>query len=197
MTTVVVWRHGRTEWNAVGRVQGHSDVDLDPVGVEQAAQAAVRIAAMSPALIIASDLSRATGTAAPLAEITGLPVKLDARLRERYFGPWQGLTGPEIQQQWPDDYGRWRQEAITLPEIESVEEMTRRVSAAFHDAADEVGDGTVVLVTHGGTARVGCGSLLGWPPGVWRSLAGLHNCHRSVLVHSTTRGWQLASHNLP
>jgi glucosyl-3-phosphoglycerate phosphatase len=197
MTSLIIWRHGRTAWNESGRVQGHADIDLDEVGVAQAADAAARVAGSAPTLIISSDLRRATSTAAPLAELTGLPVALDPRLRERYFGPWQGLLGAEIKQRYPEDFARWAHEAIGAPEIETVEDMAKRVSAAVHDALDQMDGGTAVLVTHGGTARVACGSLLGWSPEAWRTLSGLYNCHRSVLVDSTTRGWQLAAHNLP
>jgi probable phosphoglycerate mutase len=195
MTRLIVWRHGQTGWNATGRVQGHENVDLDEVGRRQASEAAPRLAELAPDLIVASDLLRATRTAEPLADLTGLAVRTDARLRERYFGPWQGLTGAEIREQYPDDARRWTDETITNPEIETVDDMAKRVLAAFRDVIDEVGDGTAVLVTHGGTARVGCAGLLGWPQPVWRSLGGLHNCHWADLGYSERRGWQLHAHN--
>ncbi len=195
MTRLVVWRHGRTAWNAESRVQGHADVDLDEVGRAEAARSAVRVARLGPDLVISSDLRRATSTAQALAELTGLPVELDARLRERYFGPWQGLTGPEIAARFPDDHARWTDEGIANPEIETVQAFTQRVVAAFRDVIDRVGAGTAVLVTHGGAARVGCGCLLGWPQALWRTLGGLVNCHWSELVHSPDRGWQLRTHN--
>ena len=96
MTRLIIWRHGRTEWNATDRVQGHSDVDLDVVGVAQAAESAARIAAHGPDLIVSSDLRRAARTAAVLASITGRTVDYDNRLRERHYGPWQGLRLVEI-----------------------------------------------------------------------------------------------------
>lgn len=198
MTRLIVWRHGRTEWNATRRVQGQTDVDLDEVGVAQAADAAVRLAQRRPALIVSSDLRRAAMTAEPLAELTGLSVRLDARLRERHFGPWQGLTDTEIRDRYPEDFSRWWSEGIANPEIETVDDMTKRVSAAFRDAVEQVGQGGVaVLVTHGGSARVGCASLLGWPGQIWRTMGALHNCHTAELAHSGTRGWQLVGYNVP
>jgi probable phosphoglycerate mutase len=194
---LILWRHGRTTFNATGRVQGQLDVGLDEVGVAQAADAAVRVADRQPTQIISSDLQRATMTAAPLAELTGLPVQLDPRLRERYFGPWQGLTGVELRERYPDDFGRWLTEEIVNPEIETIDDMAKRVSAGLRDAVEQASeDAVVVIVTHGGSARVGCGSLLRWPQSAWPTLAGLHNCHRTELVHSVTRGWQLDGHNL-
>jgi glucosyl-3-phosphoglycerate phosphatase len=200
MTRLIVWRHGRTEWNAAGRVQGQLDVDLDDVGQAQAAEVAPRIAESQPDAIISSDLRRAARTAAELAKLTGLDIRLDARLRERDFGPWQGLTGEEIRERYPDDAARWGREGteapFSNPEIETVDDMGKRVIEAFREAIELVGDGTCVLVTHGGAARAGCGALLGWPQEVWHTLGGLYNCHFTELSHTRQRGWQLRGHNL-
>jgi len=196
MTRLLVWRHGRTEWNAEQRCQGHTDIDLDAIGVEQAVAAAPRLAAERPDLIISSDLSRATSTAKALAELTALPLKLDERLRERNFGPWQGLVPAELLDRYPDDYPRLgTAEPIMNPEIESDSALAHRVVAAMHDAAERVGDGTVVLVTHGGAAQVGCALLLGLPPATWHTLAVLDNCRFTDLRHHPTRGWQIHGHN--
>lgn len=195
MTLLVVWRHGQTEWNRTHRVQGHADIGLDPTGLDQAGAAAQKLAEHKPDLIVSSDLRRATETAAPLAEATGRPVEQDPRLRERYFGPWQGLTGAEIRERYPEDYRRWADEGITDPDIETVDAMAARVTAVLREVAERVGDGTAVLVTHGGSARVGIGSLLGWSQPSWRTLGGLHNCHWAELGYSASRGWQLWAHN--
>jgi probable phosphoglycerate mutase len=199
MTRLVIWRHGRTEWNASDRTQGHIDVDLDDAGVEQAFAAAPRLATYQPDLIVSSDLRRAARTADALAALTGRPVESDARLRERNFGPWQGLTSAEIRERYPDQWARLGSAApITDPDIETVDDMAKRVGAAFRDAAERVGPaGTAVLVTHGGSARVGCGTLLNWPQERWHTLGGLGNCHHAVLRHSEFRGWVLVAHNLP
>jgi glucosyl-3-phosphoglycerate phosphatase len=198
MTRLVVWRHGRTEWNASDRTQGHADVDLDDAGAEQAVAAAPRLAAYAPTLIVSSDLRRAARTADALAAITGLAVERDPRLRERYFGPWQGLTQDEIRQRFPNEFVGWSTASVVGDlDIETVDDLAKRVGAAFRDAADRAGPtGTAVVVTHGGSARVGCGTLLGWPQETWHTLGGLDNCHHTVLRHSAVRGWQLAAHNL-
>jgi glucosyl-3-phosphoglycerate phosphatase len=199
MTRLLIWRHGRTEWNAGDRTQGHIDVDLDDTGVEQAVAAAPRLAAYRPDLIVSSDLRRAARTADALAALTGLPVEHDARLRERNFGPWQGLTSAEIRERYPDQWAKLGSAApITVPDIETVDDMAKRVAGAFREVAERVGPGgTAVLVTHGGSARVGCGTLLHWPQKVWHTLGGLGNCHHTVLRRSEARGWQLIAHNLP
>src|SRR2546428_10390762 len=107
MTRLIIWRHGRTAWNHLRRVQGRLDIDLDEIGLAQAEQAAPALAAYEPQVLVSSDLIRARRTAQALAAITNLPVDLDPRLRERDYGPWQGLTHPEIQARYPVDYARW------------------------------------------------------------------------------------------
>ncbi|MBO4209637.1 histidine phosphatase family protein [Micromonospora echinofusca] len=197
MTRLVVWRHGNTDWNAANRVQGQTDVPLNARGHDQAAGAAPLLAALRPDVIIASDLRRAADTAAALAALTGLPVSSDPRLRERYYGDWQGLLIDEVAQQYPDGYARWR---AGDPDpgcgIESLDDLGKRVGAALADAAGAYPGGTVVLATHGGAARQGCGHLLGWDSAVLRTVGGLNNCHWTELRHDDVRGWQLRAHNV-
>src|SRR5690554_5843062 len=107
--TVVLWRHGRTEYNAAGRLQGQVDIALDEVGRWQAQQAAHDLAERhSPIRIVSSGLSRAVATAQALAEAVGVQVETDVRLRERGFGDWEGLSAEEISSRWPDEYAVWR-----------------------------------------------------------------------------------------
>jgi glucosyl-3-phosphoglycerate phosphatase len=197
MTDLILWRHGNTDWNAGDRVQGQLDTPLNERGRRQAATAAKVLAALRPAAIVASDLRRAADTAAALAALTDLPVRLDARLRERYFGDWQGLTIAEIAERYPAEHARWR---AGEPEFgcgaESVDDMAKRVGAALREAVDAAPGATVVIATHGGAARHGIGEMLGWPPQVTRSLGGLGNCHWSDLHLDAARGWRLRAHNL-
>jgi probable phosphoglycerate mutase len=104
---LVLWRHGQTAWNVEGRFQGQTDIPLDETGVAQAERAARLLAALRPNRIIASDLSRAMATAAPLSRLTGLTVTSDKDLRERHGGAWEGLTNVQIRTQFPDEYARW------------------------------------------------------------------------------------------
>jgi probable phosphoglycerate mutase len=196
MTRLIVWRHGNTDWNAVDRVQGQTDVPLNDLGREQAAAAAPLLAALRPDAIVASDLQRAADTGAVLAALTGLPVRTDARLRERYYGLWQGLTMPEVAERHPAAYASWRAGAQDPGcAVESLDDLGKRVGAALRDAADSVPGGTIVVATHGGAARQGCGHLLGWDPSVLRTIGPLQNCHWTELRHDDVRGWQLRAHN--
>jgi broad specificity phosphatase PhoE len=197
MTRLILWRHGQTEWNATERFQGQADIDLDEVGVSQANESASRLADYQPELIVSSDLRRASRTAQALAAITGLPVELDARLRERHFGPWQGLTREQLRERYPADYARWGSGGrIENPAIETIEDVAIRAADALRDIAARAGEGTAVLVSHGGAIRAGCGAVLGWPPEVWPSLGVLGNCRHSELRHTAERGWRLHAHNL-
>lgn len=196
MTRLIIWRHGRTAWNLEGRVQGQTDVELDEVGLAQAAEAAPKLAALKPDLLISSDLRRAADTAAALGAITGLAVDLDPRLRERDFGPWQGLTREDIRAAYPDDFARWwTPEAFADQRIETIDDMMKRVGAALQDAATRVGDGTVVVVSHGGAAKAGCAAMLGWPAMLLPTVEGLGNCRYSELRRTTDRDWRLHTHN--
>lgn len=192
---LLIWRHGRTEWNAVGRMQGQSDVALDETGVRQAHEAAPLLAAERPDAIVSSDLSRARVTAEVLADLVRLPVALDERLRETYFGPWQGLTTEEIAAQYPDEYATWISgKGVSVGGAEQPRQVAERMAAAIDDAL-EATDGTLVVVTHGAAARRAVGGLLGWSDEIVGKLGPLANCRWSELRHTAT-GWRLHAHNI-
>ncbi|MGK5742286.1 histidine phosphatase family protein [Micromonospora sp. URMC 103] len=197
MTRLIIWRHGNTDWNAANRVQGQTDVPLNELGREQARSSAPLLAALRPDVIVSSDLGRAADTAAALAAVTGLPVRTDARLRERHFGRWQGLTLAEVAERFPAEHARWRAgDPDPGAGIETLDDLGKRVGAALADAADAVPGGTVVVATHGGGARQGMGHLLGWDPGVLRAVGSLQNCHWTELRRDDVRGWHLRAHNV-
>ncbi|MDG4764823.1 histidine phosphatase family protein [Solwaraspora sp. WMMD406] len=197
MTRLIVWRHGNTDWNAADRVQGQTDTALNDLGRDQATAAAPLIAALQPDAIVASDLRRAADTAAALAALTGLPVRTDPRLRERYYGLWQGLTMPTIAERFPAEHARSRAgDQSPGCEVESLDDLGKRVGEALQEAADATPGGTVVVATHGGAARQGCGYLLGWGAEILRTVAPLQNCHWTELRHDSVRGWQLRAHNI-
>ncbi|GIF72219.1 histidine phosphatase family protein [Asanoa siamensis] len=201
MTRLLVWRHGNTDYNAGGRVQGQTDAPLNARGRDQAAAGAALLASLKPDVLVSSDLSRAHDTASALAALTGLSIKSDARLRERHFGEWQGELLTDIEARYPAEYARWRAgDPSPGSGIESLDDLAKRMLAALQDAATLAPGGTVVVTTHGGAARQGCGALLGWPNEAIRTLGSLHNCHWTELRDRTKRtggtGWQLMAHNV-
>ena len=197
MSRLIVWRHGNTDWNASHRVQGQTDVPLNALGRQQAVDAAELLIKMRPDVIVASDLHRAADTAAALATLTGLPVTYDKRLRERYFGAWQGLTMTEVAERRPEEFARWTAGQEVGGDIESLHDLGVRVAAALEAAATlSPPGGTVVAATHGAAARQGIGHLLGWPLETLRTLRALQNCHWVELTHDQQRGWQVAAYNV-
>lgn len=190
MVRLVLWRHGRTPWNAQHRFQGNADVPLDDVGREQARDAARYLAAMDPAAIFSSDLARAMQTGAPLAELTGLTVQPEKDLRERGGGAWEGLTNTEIRERYPDAYAIW-----SPPGGEPIMGVADRVCAALSRIADGLADGSLaVIVSHGAAINLGMSRLLGLPEEA-RLLGPLDNCSWSVLGRRSDR-WRLLEHNV-
>ena len=187
---LVLWRHGETRWNVEDRFQGQSDIPLDPNGVEQAERAARLLASLRPAAIFASDLSRATATAAPLARITGLPVTLEKDLRERHGGAWEGLAGPEIRERYPAEFVTW-----SPPDGETAAAVADRVAASLERIAEGLpASSLAVVVSHGAALRLGMSKLLGMPEELWAAIGPLSNCSWSVI--GLRRGaWRLIEHN--
>lgn len=193
---IILWRHGQTAWNVEGRFQGSTDVELTEAGHEQARRAARLLASLRPGAIVASDLRRATDTAARLAEVTGLDVTCDEGLRETYAGVWQGLTHDEILARHGDEYQAWKRgEPVRRGGGELETEVADRAAPVVLRHAEKVPeDGTLVVVSHGGTIRTTIGRLLGIESRHWESLGGLSNCCWSVLGQGA-RGWRLLEHN--
>jgi probable phosphoglycerate mutase len=193
---VILWRHGQTSWNVERRFQGSTDVELTGTGVAQARRSARLLAGLKPDAIVASDLKRAAATAAELAALTGLEVTLDEALRETYAGVWQGLTHDEIISRYGDEYTAWKRgEPVRRGGGELETEVADRAAPVVLRHAEKLPEeGTLVVVSHGGTIRTTIGRLLGLEPHSWESLGGLTNCCWSVLGEGA-RGWRLLEHN--
>jgi probable phosphoglycerate mutase len=178
---IILLRHGRTSWNAERRFQGQADPPLDEVGRRQAYEVAPLIAALRPDVLISSDAQRAAQTADPVAAITGLDLVLDARLRERSLGHWEGLTRPEVAERYPEEFAAW----IAGKDVsqfgrggESRDAVAARSIAVFEELPDVP---TAVLVTHGATSMALAAAILGLSQTV-HSLGPLANCHWSELM---------------
>ncbi len=191
---IVLWRHGRTAWNAGRRFQGQTDVPLDEVGIEQAARAAELLTGLRPDRIVCSDLVRAQQTAEALGALVGMPVHPDSRLRETFAGEWEGLTRGELEARFGDELARWSAGSQVRPGGgETRVEVAERMVAAIDDALAAVGPGqTLIVATHGGSARAAIGALLELPPDHWASLGVLSNCAWSVLVENVAPEGQQA-----
>ena len=144
MTTILLARHGETDWNREGRWQGWADPPLNDTGREQARRLAGELRPMRFDAVYSSDLRRAHETAEILAAPHGAPVVVDTGLREIDVGSWSGLTRAEIAEQFPD--GR-------RPDGETHEEHGARVREAVARIARAHLGGRILLVGHGGTIR--------------------------------------------
>jgi probable phosphoglycerate mutase len=193
----VLLRHGRTEWNRIGRAQGHADVSLDALGRKQAENAAQHLASYDPAFLWSSDLARARETAEPIAAATGLDVVYDARLREYDVGVRQGMTFSEFEEAHPDIVARFRAgEPAIVPGSESTDQVVERMRAVMRDAVATVGHGgTGILVGHGASLRTGLLAFFEAPPHLREMLAGMSNCAWTVLEQHHDRGWQIIDYN--
>jgi broad specificity phosphatase PhoE len=189
---VLLWRHGRTGWNVEHRFQGQADPPLDDVGKAQSAASARLLVPYGPTAIVSSDLARAVQTARPLAELLGLPVELDPRLRERSMGRWEGLTRDDVVRRYPDEFAHWAAGREAYPHgSESRAELAERAFAAVTETDGE----TVVVVTHSATAMALTGRLLGLPVSGWRAVGPLGNGRWSEF-RGDEHGWQLRAHNV-
>jgi probable phosphoglycerate mutase len=189
-------RHGRTAHNATGRIQGQLDVDLDDVGRAQAVAVADALAEATPYAVISSDLVRARATAEQIAWRAGVQLTLDARLREISLGRWEGLTGDEARERFPEEHAAWLAgEDVRRGGGETYAEVGLRARACIDDALADVPAGsTLIAVTHGGTARGALGCLLEIDAADWWRFAPLGNTCWSVVVEGD-RGWRLERHN--
>ena len=139
MTTLLLVRHGETDWNAAGRLQGHTDRPLNEYGRRQARELAERLVGERIAAVYTSDLARARETAEIIAAPLGLEVVLEPGLREKNWGNWEGLTADE--------------RASIEYAGESTEAHRERVLDALNRIVEAHPGERVVVVTHGGSLR--------------------------------------------
>jgi broad specificity phosphatase PhoE len=201
---LVLLRHGRTEWNDIGRAQGHADVPLDEVGEAQAKEVAPALAALRPVAVWSSDLARAAMTARAVADEAGLDVVLDDRLREFAVGSNRtGLTSEQYAAAHPAEHAALMAGDIgSIPGRESDDDVLARFLPALTSYADTLADGeTGDVVSHGAALRVVVPAFLEWPAEVSESLGVLANCGWVVLEHSAStwtggvERWRLAAWN--
>jgi probable phosphoglycerate mutase len=152
LTELILVRHGETHWNREGRIQGHRDTPLSPLGRRQAEALAARLRAVEFSALYSSDLKRAAETAACIAAASGQGIQTDPRLRERNLGLFEGLTGAQAEARYPDAYRRYREgdPAYSIPDGESLEQRHERALDCLQEIARRHRGGRAVVVTHGG-----------------------------------------------
>lgn len=191
---LVILRHGQTTHNAGGIWQGQLDTELSDVGREQARAAAQALSSVEFAGIWASDLRRASDTAQAVADVVGLPVRTDERLREINVGTWQGRSMADLQEEVPDTL-----DAVARGDDprrgetgETVAEVAARALDGLHAIIDELEPGqTGLVVSHGVASRAMAAALVGIDQhAAWLGLGGLRNCHW-VELSEGKYGWRI------
>ena len=182
MGQIFIVRHGETVWNREGRIQGHTDVALSNRGVEQAKKLASRLEDVRFDAAYASDLSRASETAAVILHGREVPLYPTPQLREYHKGAFEGMTDVELRTRYPAEYPSYI--AKDLDYAPEGGESTRQVSARMSGVINEIKKRhlghTVLVVGHGGSLRAAMMVLLGMPLDAnWRFVFG--NCTLSIV----------------
>ena len=163
MLKLYLVRHGETDWNVDGRMQGLSDIALNANGLAQARRLAFRLAEEGGfSAIYSSPLLRAAKTAEIIGERLGVPVLVDERLVEHHIGQLEGLTLDDIKEKFPDVYKGWREGGARqpLPGEEAREKFQTRLRDFITDVRTHHAEGQVIAVTHGGAMSMCLATLL-------------------------------------
>ncbi len=190
-TRLCLIRHGETDWNAEGRLQGAIDIPLNALGVRQAQAAARSLREQSFDALYCSDLQRARMTAEIIGDALHLPARIDARWRERHLGLLQGLTREEANARFPDAYGtlKARRPDYLPPEGEAIDALVTRVEAVLAQIAREHAGQNVIVVSHGGVLDIAYRLVMGIPYNLVRSWR-LNNAALNWLEHDG-QAWRL------
>lgn len=153
---VYIIRHGVTDWNASGRIQGHLDPPLNATGRQQAYLVGQHLATLGATAIFSSDLQRAYDTARIIGQTLGLRVVQTLGLREMHFGRWQGLTPQQIRACDPEGYAARHANPFDVPPPGG--ETWRRFFDRAVEALEAVLATTtaerIIVVTHSGVCTV-------------------------------------------
>jgi len=192
-TTLVLVRHGETSWNAEGRIQGHTDIALNQLGVAQAEAVGKRLAREQFDAVYSSDLIRAYHTAQATVPDPDRTIVKDRRLRERHLGVLQGLTGEQAMTDQPVAWRAFksRDADLALAGGESLGEFSRRVVAFIEDTLGKHAGRRVLVVTHGGVLDTAYRHATGMPPSATRDFP-IYNASVNVISHNGGR-WKIES----
>lgn len=198
-TVLTLVRHGETQWNATGRIQGHLDIPLNATGLAQAAAIGERLGGVAFDAILSSDLERALQTARPIARHSEQTLVCEARLRERHLGVLQGLTGEEAATRHPQAWQvfKARNPDATLEGGETLAEFSRRVVELINDLLRTHAGSRLLLVTHGGVLDAAYRHATALPLNAPRDFP-IYNASVNVLRHRggawSVESWGDVSH---
>lgn len=182
MGRVYIVRHGETEWNAQGRIQGHTDIGLSEKGREQARAVARRLTEVPFDVAYSSDLSRTRETAQIVLGERSIPLHSTPQLREYNKGVFEGLTAQEYSLRYPELY---QASLVNDPDFappggETIRQTTARMAQLVAQLRERHLDETVLIVGHGGSLRSLIVSLLAFPlEANWKFV--MRNCALSII----------------
>lgn len=193
-TTLLLIRHGQTEFNANGRWQGHLDVPLNETGQAQAQSLARRVAHWPVTALYTSDLQRAVMTAVPLAEAWGVTPIHDPAWRERHVGVFEGRTRDELQQAYPEVWAKMRKGILEIPGGEDQPTLQNRAVTAYQKIVAAHPDEMVAVVSHGGALNALVSYVLGIPADQFGRL-NFHGNTGLTIIEINDRGPRLTMLN--
>ncbi len=164
ITTILLIRHGQTDWNAQGRWQGHTDIPLNETGMAQAQALAQRLANWPIQAVYSSDLKRAAMTAVPIANILNQQPIFDPIWRERHVGDFGGLTREEIREKFPDIWEAKKNGLLNPPNGEDYLSLRARAIAAYKKVREQHEGEMVAVISHGGILANVISHVLEIPP---------------------------------
>ncbi len=163
MVRIILVRHGETTWNIEGRYQGQEDTPLSPRGLEQGRRLAAALKAVPLDAAVSSPLQRSFFTCKLCAELHDLPVETDERLLEINHGAWEGVLARDIEAAYPEEFHLWHTapHLVQMPGGENLEDVRRRVRAAFEDYARRYDGKTVLVAAHDAVNKAVICDLMG------------------------------------
>ncbi len=169
MTRIIITRHGETEWNILGLVQGCLDSALTPVGIVQAEKLASRLHGEKIGAIYSSSLGRAMATAQVLGSVFKVDVRACPEFGEISFGSWEGQAWHLLRQTEPENFAAWEKNphSYHFPGGECMADVLLRAKPKLLQLCDLHPDETICVVSHGITVKVLITDLLGYPLADW------------------------------
>jgi probable phosphoglycerate mutase len=199
LTHIIFTRHGETIWHKENRYAGSSDIALSPQGYRDAELLADWASTARLDALWVSPLLRAQKTAGPVARVTGLEPRIDARLREVSFGQAEGRTIAELEQIFPEILKAFLADpaAHPFPEGEDLHVAAERALSCFYEIAEMYPDGRILIVAHSSLLRIALCQMIGVPIGQYRSIFPfVHNCSLTEIKITNGRA-SLLMYNAP
>ena len=193
---LVLVRHGETEWNKLGKFQGHQDIALNTRGISQARETAQEVVKWQHSAVFASPLQRTTQVAQEISALGGKPIEPVPGLMELSLGELEGVTGEEMRAGWPEVFEAWRMNpaSVSMPQGESLLQLQNRAYKSLEDLESANSDDeALILVSHNFAIRTVIGKILGMP------LSNFHcmslNLSSISVIDSDQRGRRLVTYN--